>query len=498
SKKTLNLASTSSASFPPRRRYHSRIPRAIAMARLYFCPSSRLLAIVVFLAAATIPIAGVRVRGRKAEAQGPVPLSTGNPGSGASATARGSRRPPPSHLVDGYRSTPAFPSSLLCFPAASSSSPPSHLPRALRTRGGANLVPPQKTDGGTGSSSRPVLGPITRRGAAADSVAKDGAALEDGQQEFLPQFLDFQSRVGFMKKVYLTVSVQLIYTGLVCTLMRGYREQILRLLFGHGPLPQVLFFVSTMATIIWTQAIMWNNVELRQSFPRNLPLLTAFTSAWAFYVGVFALMFTQGSVTRAVFQAAFVVGPFSCSRRVEERQSSRRLSDGVRVPDQPQARADAARRRAVLRRECSRAVLPHEALLFQGAPCIWLGIVVPGDALFQPLPRVRHLQDHRWEASEIGDVRRQGLGSSRDGVIRRYHADLHPSPCPLRRNPVMRWRSFPSTTRTVSSSKQLDEQECRGGGAGRQRAMPHRNWSKRGVSAASDRFFCILMNTEEK
>lgn len=132
---------------------------------------------------------------------GPVPLSTGNPGSGASATARGSRRPPPSHLVDGYRSTPAFPSSLLCLPAASSSSPPSHLPRALRTRGGANLVPPQKTDGGTGSSSRPVLGPITRRGAAADSAAKDGAALEDGQQEFSPQFLDFQSRVGFMKKV---------------------------------------------------------------------------------------------------------------------------------------------------------------------------------------------------------------------------------------------------------------------------------------------------------
>jgi len=49
-------------------------------------------------------------------------------------------------------------------------------------------------------------------------------------------------------------------------------------------------------------------LQLRQSFPKNLPLLTAFTTAWALYVGVFSLMFTQGSVIRAVFQAAFVVG----------------------------------------------------------------------------------------------------------------------------------------------------------------------------------------------
>ena len=48
--------------------------------------------------------------------------------------------------------------------------------------------------------------------------------------------------------------------------------------------------------------------QLRQNFPKNLPLLTVFTTAWALYVGVFSLMFTRGSVVRAVFQAAFVVG----------------------------------------------------------------------------------------------------------------------------------------------------------------------------------------------
>lgn len=60
--------------------------------------------------------------------------------------------------------------------------------------------------------------------------------------------------------------------------------------------------------------------QLRQSFPKNLPLLTAFTTAWALYVGVFSLMFTRGSVIRAVFQAAFVVGENEdVGPRIEER-----------------------------------------------------------------------------------------------------------------------------------------------------------------------------------
>lgn len=105
--------------------------------------------------------------------------------------------------MDGYRSSPTSLSSLLSFPALSSSSsrpPPSYLSGALRTRGGSKVAPPKKTNRGTGSSSKPILGPITRQ-SAADSAAKDDKALEDGQQEFSPQFLDFQSRVGFMKKV---------------------------------------------------------------------------------------------------------------------------------------------------------------------------------------------------------------------------------------------------------------------------------------------------------
>lgn len=63
--------------------------------------------------------------------------------------------------------------------------------------------------------------------------------------------------------MYLTVSVQLVYTGLVSILMRGYREPILRMLFGNGNIPQVLFMIGTLGTILLTQATMWANVEVR-------------------------------------------------------------------------------------------------------------------------------------------------------------------------------------------------------------------------------------------
>lgn len=63
--------------------------------------------------------------------------------------------------------------------------------------------------------------------------------------------------------MYLTLSVQLVYTGLVSTLMRGYREPILRMLFGNGNIPQVLFMIGTLGTILLTQATMWANVEVR-------------------------------------------------------------------------------------------------------------------------------------------------------------------------------------------------------------------------------------------
>lgn len=74
----------------------------------------------------------------------------------------------------------------------------------LRIRGGGGKVAPKRTSGtggGSDAASKPILGPITRR-KAADSAGEQGEdGKEDGQQEFAPQFLDFESRVGFMKKV---------------------------------------------------------------------------------------------------------------------------------------------------------------------------------------------------------------------------------------------------------------------------------------------------------
>lgn len=62
-------------------------------------------------------------------------------------------------------------------------------------------TPQRGTGGGSKTApARPILGPITRRGSE-ESKQEDGQGQGDGQQEFAPQFLDFQSRVGFMKKV---------------------------------------------------------------------------------------------------------------------------------------------------------------------------------------------------------------------------------------------------------------------------------------------------------
>eukprot|EP00752_Nemacystus_decipiens_P005624 g5089.t1 len=250
----------------------------------------RLLVIAVLLGAAAIPTTGLRVR----EDGG---FLLGTPSAPRSAASQEGEQPSASRHIGCHRSQ--------------SSPPPSSLLQAIRTRGGAKLAPSQRPGpkgGDSSTTSRPILGPITRSSKTNSADGDKAGEKGEGQQEFAPQFVDFQSRVGFMKKVYLTLSVQLVYTGLLSTLMRGYREPILEMLFGGGRVPMVLFMVGTLGTIVLTQGIMWANVELRQKFPQNLPLLTAFTTAWAVYVGVFSLLFTRGSVVRAVFQAAFVVG----------------------------------------------------------------------------------------------------------------------------------------------------------------------------------------------
>lgn len=116
--------------------------------------------------------------------------------AGAS-TARDEPAPPSRRPLACYRSSCAYPPTLPPFPSDS-------LPGTLRVRGGGPKVAPKRTSGtggGSDAASKPILGPITRR-KAADSAGEQGeGGKEDGQQEFAPQFLDFESRVGFMKKV---------------------------------------------------------------------------------------------------------------------------------------------------------------------------------------------------------------------------------------------------------------------------------------------------------
>lgn len=99
-------------------------------------------------------------------------------------------------------------------------------------------------------------------------------------------------------------------------------------------------------------------------------------------------MLEAGSATFFVlFNSFFLSDPYSRFLKSETR-----VLDGVRVSHKPQARAYSARSWAVLGRKRPGDVHPDEALLLQEPPRVRPGIVVSGDAIFQPLPRLRYLQ----------------------------------------------------------------------------------------------------------
>ncbi|CAM9487382.1 unnamed protein product [Discosporangium mesarthrocarpum] len=186
--------------------------------------------------------------------------------------------------------------------------------RAILTRGGAGqplgqgaLVPPQRNRmEGAGTPPTKSLGPISRQRQGQVQGAGE-REKEEEVQKFGAQFLDFESRVGFMRKVYLTLSVQLLYTGCICAGVRPHRAQLRRWLTG-GRWNMNLFLLGTMAGWIVPTIYLQANKEVRQNFPRNLPMLTMFTTAYALYVAAFTLFFTDSSILVAAAQTAFVSG----------------------------------------------------------------------------------------------------------------------------------------------------------------------------------------------
>ncbi|CAM9354442.1 unnamed protein product, partial [Ectocarpus sp. 4 AP-2014] len=58
------------------------------------------------------------------------------------------------------------------------------------------------------------------------------------------------------RKVYLILCIQLVYAGLVCATMRGYRDAVLGLLLGYEIVPRILLISNTLVTTMSTHAIM--------------------------------------------------------------------------------------------------------------------------------------------------------------------------------------------------------------------------------------------------
>ncbi|CAM9478961.1 unnamed protein product [Choristocarpus tenellus] len=150
------------------------------------------------------------------------------------------------------------------------------------------------------------LGPISR-GSGGEVRRQDQGEGDGEEQKFAESFLDFESRVSFIRKVYLTLFVQLLCTTGICAGLRPFQSQILSAVNRSRWTMGAFFILSIVGTIV-PPVYLAKNKEVRQNFPQNLPMLLLFTISWALYAGYFSLLFEGDSVVAAGFQTLAVVG----------------------------------------------------------------------------------------------------------------------------------------------------------------------------------------------
>lgn len=103
---------------------------------------------------------------------------------------------------------------------------------------------------------------------------------------------DINIRLGFLRKVYGLLSIQLLMTVMIATIFMAF--QPLKIFVQENSWTLILSFIMTMGTLV---ALFIK----RREHPLNLMLLTFFTLAEAYTVGILVSMFDVITVVQALF-----------------------------------------------------------------------------------------------------------------------------------------------------------------------------------------------------
>ncbi|CAM9722235.1 unnamed protein product [Chrysoparadoxa australica] len=173
----------------------------------------------------------------------------------------------------------------------------------LGVRGGGRDLGPQ-TDLRNPASSSAALPPITKPPRGDDEVIKEDAA-------FAAEFLVRDRRLGFVRKVYTTLSCQLAITGAVILFMGKHKAPIMNAMLPVGPdgvMQTGRYMAASLGSLGVSIACLMTlagNKKLRQTFPSNMAMLGLFTLVQSFSVGLFTLFYSARSVAMAAFQTVF-------------------------------------------------------------------------------------------------------------------------------------------------------------------------------------------------
>ncbi|XP_053976317.1 protein lifeguard 4-like [Hylaeus volcanicus] len=99
-------------------------------------------------------------------------------------------------------------------------------------------------------------------------------------------------RLGFLRKVYGLLSIQLLMTVMIATILMSF--QTLKTFIQENPWTLILSFLMTMGTLIVL-------FVKRRDHPVNLLLLTLFTLSKAYTIGILVSMYDVTTVVQALF-----------------------------------------------------------------------------------------------------------------------------------------------------------------------------------------------------
>ncbi|CAN0146840.1 unnamed protein product, partial [Phaeothamnion confervicola] len=123
------------------------------------------------------------------------------------------------------------------------------------------------------------------------------------ETRFSADFLLRDQRMGFIRKVYLTLTVQLLLTGAICAWTGMHRRELRRYFFAGDGTRAGILTVTSAAVTIGSMLAMASSRQLRRG-AAGYGLTALFTTAESVMVAFLTLMYTAKSVTAACVQTA--------------------------------------------------------------------------------------------------------------------------------------------------------------------------------------------------